>query len=81
MRDASLPPYVAVVRGKGEKMTPLVLLLVLNAGMLMGFVLHTFLDGAHRGEATRPRMPFEPASAFRDDLLVPILPSKNRYLH
>jgi hypothetical protein len=26
-------------------------------------------------------VPFEPTSSFRDDLLVPILPSKNRYLH
>jgi hypothetical protein len=76
-----LPFYVAVVRGKAKKMIPLVLLLVLNAGMLMGFVLHTFLDGAHHEDVARARVPFEPTSSFRDDLLVPILPSKNRYLH
>jgi hypothetical protein len=61
-------------------MTPLVLLLVLNAGMLMGFVLHTFLDGAHREDEARERVAFQPSS-FRDDLLIPMMPSKNRYLH
>jgi len=62
-------------------MTPLVLLLVLNAGMLMGFVLHTFLDGAHRADEARERVLFEPTSSFRDDLLIPMMSSKNRYLH
>ena len=62
-------------------MTPLVLLLVLNAGMLMGFVLHTFLEGGHREDEARAHVMFESASPFRDDLLLPILPSKNRYMH
>jgi hypothetical protein len=66
---------------KAKKMTPLVLLLVLNAGMLMGFVLHTFLEGAHREDAARERVLFESTSSFRDDLLMPIMPSKNRYMH
>jgi hypothetical protein len=57
------------------------MLLVLNAGMLMGFVLHTLLDGAHREEAARERVSFEATPSFRDDLLVPIMPSGNRYLH
>ena len=72
--------HVAAVFGEGEKMTPLVLLLVLNAGMLMGFVLHTFLEGAHREDEARARVAFQPSS-FRDDLLIPMMPSKNRYLH
>jgi hypothetical protein len=73
--------HVAVVsKKKGEKMTPLVLLLVLNAGMLMGFVLHTFLEGAHHEDEVRERAVFQPSS-FRDDLLLPIMPSKSRYLH
>ncbi len=62
-------------------MTPLVMLLVLNAGILMGFVLHTFLDGAHREDDARERVLLQTTSSFRDDLLVPIMPSKNRYLH
>jgi hypothetical protein len=57
-----------------------VLLLVLNAGMLMGFVMHTFLDGAHREDDARERNAFQPSS-FREDLLIPIMPSKSRYLH
>ena len=62
-------------------MTPLVLLLVLNAGMLMGFVLHTMLDGAHREDESRERVLLESSPAFRDDLLLSILPAKGRYLH
>ena len=62
-------------------MTPLVMLLVLNAGILMGFVLHTFLVGAHREDDARERTLHEASSSFRDDLLVPIMPSKSRYLH
>jgi hypothetical protein len=62
-------------------MTPLVLLLVFNAGMLMGFVLHTLLDGAHPENAELERVYLETAPSFRDDLLVPIMSSKNRYLH
>ena len=72
--------FHVVAVSKAEKMTPLVLLLVLNAGMLMGFVLHTFLDGAHREDDARERVAFQPSS-FRDDLLIPIMPSKSRYLH
>jgi hypothetical protein len=49
--------------------------------MLMGFVLHTFLDSAHREDLARERVSFQPASSFRDDLLLPVLPSRNRYLH
>ena len=62
-------------------MIPLLMLLVLNVGMLMGFVLHTFLDGAHREDVGRERALFESSSGFRDDLLMPILPAKNRYMH
>jgi hypothetical protein len=62
-------------------MTPMVLLLVLNAGILVGFVLHTVLDGAHRDDEVRERVLFHATPSFRDDLLVPILSSKNRYLH
>lgn len=66
---------------RGEKMTPLVLLLVFNAGTLMGFVLHTLLGGAHREDAAKERVFIKETPSFRDDLLVPIMPSKNRYLH
>ena len=62
-------------------MTPLLMLVVLNVGMLMGFVLHTFLDGAHREDASREQAALVSASGFRDDLLIPIMPSKSRYLH
>ena len=62
-------------------MTPLILLLLFNAGMLMGFVLHTLLDGAHREDAARERVLLEATPSFRDDLLVPLMPSGNRYLH
>ncbi len=62
-------------------MTSLVLLLVLNAGMLVGFVLHTLLDGGYRDDASREPVTLETTASFRDDLLVPIIPSKNRYLH
>jgi hypothetical protein len=62
-------------------MTPLVLLLVLNAGMLMGFVLHSLLDGAHREDASRERVLVEARPSFRDDLLMPIMPSGQRYLN
>jgi hypothetical protein len=61
--------------------TSILLLLVLNAGMLMGFVLHTFLDGAHREDGARERVVLETMPEFRDDLLMSILPSRNRYLH
>jgi hypothetical protein len=49
--------------------------------MLLGFVLHTFLDSAHRQDEARERVLFEANSSFRDDLLMPILPAKNRYMH
>jgi len=62
-------------------MTPFVLLMVLNAGMLIGFVLHAFLDRAHREDAIKANRRLGSNSSFRDDLLVPILPSKNRYMH
>ena len=62
-------------------MTSLVLLLTLNAGMLLGFVLHSFLDGAHREDAAREQVALSSASSFRDDLLMPMLPAKNRYMH
>ena len=57
------------------------MLLVFNAGMLMGFVLHTLLDGAHREDAAREQVLLEATPSFRDDLLVPLMPSGNRYLH
>jgi hypothetical protein len=66
---------------EANQMTPLVLLLVLNAGMLMGFVMHTLLDGAHREDTAREFASVEASPSFRDDLLMPILPSRNRYLH
>jgi hypothetical protein len=63
-------------------MAPLVLLLVFNAGTLMGFVLHTLLEGAHREDAARGRVALEAtSSSFRDDLLLPMISSKNRYLN
>lgn len=62
-------------------MTPLVLLLVFNAGMLLGFILHTLLDGAHREDVARAQVLLETAPSFRDDLLLPIMSSKTRYLH
>jgi len=49
--------------------------------MLIGFILHTFLDAAHREDASRARATLQPSSSFRDDLLMPMLPSKNRYMH
>jgi hypothetical protein len=59
-------------------MTSLVLLVVFNVGMLVGFVLHTLLSSASREDAT---IVLETPSSFREDLLVPIMTSKNRYLH
>ena len=59
-------------------MTSLVMLLVFNGGMLIGFVLHTLLSGTSQEEAT---VVLEVPSSFREDLLVPIMASKNRYLH
>jgi hypothetical protein len=66
---------------RGEKMTPLVLLLVFNAGTLMGFVLHSLLDGAHREDAAKERVLLETTPSFRDDLLMPIMQPKHRHLH
>src|SRR5579864_8887221 len=51
LRHEACTPYALLPHrcgSRGEKMAPLVLLLVFNAGTLMGFVLHTFLEGAHR---------------------------------
>jgi hypothetical protein len=62
-------------------MTPLVLLLVFNAGMLLGFILHTMLDGAHREDTMREQVLVQATVPFRDDLLMPIGSSKSRYLH
>jgi hypothetical protein len=62
-------------------MTPLMLLLVFNAGMLMGFILHTLLDRGHREDAARERVVLEASPSFRDDLLVPMMASRTRYLH
>jgi hypothetical protein len=59
-------------------MTSLILLVVFNVGMLMGFVLHTLLSDASHEDAT---IVLETPSSFREDLLVPIMASKNRYLH
>jgi hypothetical protein len=62
-------------------MTPFILLLLFNAGMLIGFVLHSMLDGAKK-EVTIERVVQEPTpSSFRDDLLVPMVPRRNQYLH
>jgi len=58
-------------------MTALLLLLVFNAGMLVGFVLHTLLAGGSCDDATV----ILEAPSFREDLLVPIMASKTRYLH
>ena len=42
-------------------MTPLMMLLMFNAGTLMGFVLHCFLQGAHRDDPEmQPRVPPHP---------------------
>jgi hypothetical protein len=59
-------------------MTSLILLVVFNLGMLVGFVLHTLLSGASHEDAT---IVLETPSSFREDLLVPTMASKNRYLH
>ncbi|HVN28117.1 MAG TPA: hypothetical protein VMT64_06505 [Candidatus Binataceae bacterium] len=59
-------------------MTSIVLLLAFNAGMLVGFVLHTLLTGGSRQDAT---VLLEAPSSFREDLLVPMMASKTRYLH
>ena len=59
-------------------MTSLVVLLVFNAGMLVGFVLHTLLAGSSHEDAT---VILESPPSFREDLLVPIMASKTRYLH
>jgi hypothetical protein len=58
-------------------MTPLMLLLVFNAGMLAGFVLHTLLGNAPHEDATV----ILEAPSFREDLLMPTVSSKTRYLH
>jgi hypothetical protein len=63
---------------KEATMTPMLMLLIFNAGMLIGFVLHTLLGGASHEDAT---IVIEAPSSFREDLLVPIMASKNRYLH
>jgi hypothetical protein len=60
-------------------MTPLVMLLLFNAGMLMGFFVHSLLSRGGREDLAPVFV--ETSSSFRDDLLLPILPSKNRYLH
>ena len=60
-------------------MTPLMMLLLFNAGMLMGFFLHSLLHRADR-DTVGPVF-VETSSSFRDDLLLPMLPGKNRYLH
>jgi len=60
-------------------MTPLMMLVLFNAGILMGFFLHSLLHRAGR-DAIAPVF-VETSSSFRDDLLLPILPAKNRYLH
>jgi hypothetical protein len=62
-------------------MTPLMMLLLFNAGMLMGFFLHCFLQGAHRDEPAMEPVFLHAPSSFRDDLLLPVLPEKDRYLH
>jgi len=59
-------------------MTSLLLLVVFNVGMLVGFVLHTLLSGSSHQDAT---IVLETPSSFREDLLVPIIASKSRYLH
>jgi hypothetical protein len=46
--------------------------------MLVGFVLHTLLSGSSHEDTT---IVLETPSSFREDLLVPIMASKNRYLH
>jgi hypothetical protein len=66
---------------RGEEMNLLLLLLVLNAGMLMGFILHTLLDGAHQEDASRARVMVEATPSFREDLLVPMMQTKHRYLN
>jgi hypothetical protein len=60
-------------------MGPLTMLLLFNAGILMGFFLHSLLHRDDR-DAVGPVF-LETSSSFRDDLLLPMLPAKNRYLH
>jgi hypothetical protein len=62
-------------------MTPLMMLLLFNAGTLMGFFLHSFLQGAHRDDPEMQPVFVQAPPSFRDDLLLPVLPEKNRYLH
>jgi hypothetical protein len=52
--------------------------LLFNAGMLTGFFLHSLL---HSADHTMEPIFLQTSSSFRDDLLMPILPAKNRYLH
>ena len=59
----------------------LVLLFVLNMGVLMGFGLRSLLESDRREGDSTARLAFEPHRSFRDDLLMPIIPSGNRYLH
>ena len=59
-------------------MTPLMMLVLFNGGMLMGFFLHSLVD---RERDDLPPVFVKTSSSFRDDLLLPILPAKNRYLH
>jgi len=59
-------------------MGPLMMLLLFNAGILMGFFLHSLL---HRDDDAVGPVFLETSSSFRDDLLLPMLPAKNRYLH
>jgi hypothetical protein len=59
-------------------MGPLMMLLLFNAGILMGFFLHSLL---HRDQDVVGPVFLETSSSFRDDLLLPMLPVKNRYLH
>ena len=60
-------------------MGPLMMLLLFNAGILMGFFLHSLLRRDDQ-DAVGPVF-LEAGLSFRDDLLLPMLPVKNRYLH
>jgi len=60
-------------------MTPLVMLLLFNAGMLMGFFLHSLLGRGYRPDLGPVFV--QASQSFRDDLLLPMLPARERCLH
>jgi hypothetical protein len=55
------------------------MLALFNGGMLMGFFLHGLLNRAGRDDLAPVFV--ETSSSFRDDLLLPMIPARDRYLH